>query len=116
MAAIENLPLWISIPAAILLILSGIITLVGSIGLVRLVNFYSRVHAPTMGNTLGVFTLLLASIIIFSYVEQRLVIQELFITLLLVITSPATAILLMRAAIKRRLRKKSLRPGPSDMD
>lgn len=116
MANIENLPLWISIPAAILLILSGIITLVGSLGLVRLINFYSRVHAPTMGNTLGVFALLLASMTIFSYIEQRIVIQELFITLLLVITSPGTAILLMRAAIKRRLRKRPLRAGPSDLD
>lgn len=113
MPEIIDLPYWIAIPSALLLVLSGVIALTGSLGLVRLMNFYSRVHAPTMGNTMGVFCLLLASILLSTYLEQRIVLHQLLITVLLVITSPITAVLLMRAAIKRRYRHRQLRSGPS---
>ncbi|HLR29701.1 MAG TPA: monovalent cation/H(+) antiporter subunit G [Paenalcaligenes sp.] len=91
----------ISIAAAILIVLSGIITFTGTLGLVRLRHFYSRMHAPTLGNTLGVFCMLLAMILVFGFVHKKLLIHPLIITALLVITSPVTAILLMRAGIKR---------------
>lgn len=101
---IESLPLWAAIPAAVLLVLGGIITLIGSLGLLRLKRFYSRMHAPTLGNTLGVFAVLLASMLVSSALEQRIVIHQILITVLLVITSPVTAILLMRSAIRRKWR------------
>ena len=100
----DTLPLWISIPVAILLIISGILTLTGSLGLLRLPSFYSRIHAPTLGNTLGVFCVLVTSILVSSYLEQRFVVHQVLITIFLVITSPVTAMLLMRAGIKRKLR------------
>jgi multicomponent K+:H+ antiporter subunit G len=101
---IDTLPLWVAIPSAILLVISGIITLIGSLGLLRLPTFYMRIHAPTLGNTMGVFCVLLASILVSSTLEQRLVVHQVLITLFLVITSPVTAMLLMRAAIRRQLR------------
>ncbi|NYT61842.1 cation:proton antiporter [Alcaligenaceae bacterium] len=101
---IESLPLWAAIPAAVLLVLSGLITLIGSLGLLRLKSFYSRMHAPTLGNTLGVFCILLASILVASALEHRIVIHQILITILLVITAPVTAILLMRSAIRRKWR------------
>ncbi|SHI01957.1 monovalent cation/H(+) antiporter subunit G [Pollutimonas bauzanensis] len=100
----DTLPLWAAIPAAILLVISGIITLTGSLGLLRLDSFYCRIHAPTLGNTLGVFGVLLASILISSALEHRVVVHQILITVFLVITSPVTAMLLMRAAIRRKLR------------
>ncbi len=101
---IENLPFWAAIPAAILLVFSGILTLTGSLGLLRLPDFYTRIHAPTLGNTLGVFFVLLASILVSSAIEHRFVVHQILITVFLVITSPVTAMLLMRAAIRRQLR------------
>ncbi len=101
---IDTLPLWMAIPSAILLVIAGIITLTGSLGLLRLPTFYMRIHAPTLGNTMGVFCVLLASILVSSTLEQRLVVHQVLITLFLVITSPVTAMLLMRAAIRRQLR------------
>ncbi|HUG58815.1 MAG TPA: monovalent cation/H(+) antiporter subunit G [Candidimonas sp.] len=101
---IDTLPLWVAIPAAVLLVASGILTLTGSLGLLRLKDFYSRMHAPTLGNTLGVFGVLLASILVSSTLEHRAVVHQILITVFLVITSPVTAILLMRAAIRRKLR------------
>ncbi|MEB2399312.1 MAG: monovalent cation/H(+) antiporter subunit G [Alcaligenaceae bacterium] len=98
------LPLWVAIPVAALLVISGFITLTGTIGLLRLPTFFSRIHAPTLGNTLGVFCVLVASILTASYIEQRIVVHPILITFFLVITSPVTAMLLMRAAIKRQAR------------
>lgn len=101
---IDTLPLWVAIPSSLLLVIAGVITLTGSLGLLRLPTFYMRIHAPTLGNTMGVFCVLLASILVSSTLEQRLVVHQVLITLFLVITSPVTAMLLMRAAIRRQLR------------
>ena len=101
----ETLPVWIAVPTALLLIISGVLTLTGSLGLLRLPTFYSRIHAPTLGNTLGVFCVLLASILVSSSLEHRIVVHQILITVFLVITSPVTAMLLMRAAIKRKARE-----------
>ena len=103
MTHITDLPFWIAIPAAAFLVLSGVIALTGTLGLIRLPTFYTRIHAPTMGNTLGVFCIVVASMLLSSYIEQRVVVHQLLITILLVITSPHTAIMLMRSAIRRKV-------------
>ena len=101
----NSLPLWATLPAAILLVISGVLSLTGSIGLLRFKRFYSRMHAPTLGNTCGVAAVLLASVLVSSAAGGRPVIHELIITLFLVITSPVTAMLLMQAAIHRDPRR-----------
>ncbi len=103
MPEIADLPFWIAVPAALLLVLGGIVAFTGSLGLLRLPTFYTRIHAPTMGNTLGVFSVLLASLLLTSWQERGLLLHHLLITVLLVITSPITAVLLMRAAIRRKV-------------
>ena len=100
-----DVPLWASIPASILLVLGGVIALIGSAGLLRFHNLLSRIHAPTLGNTMGAACVLIASMLVFSATHQRVVIHEILITLLLFITSPVTAMLLIRAAIYRGHRK-----------
>lgn len=101
-----DIPLWAGIPASILLILGGLIALIGSAGLLRFRDFESRIHAPTMGNTLGAACVLLASVLVFSSIDHRIVIHEILITLLLFMSSPVTAMLLMRAAIYRGRRQR----------
>jgi multicomponent K+:H+ antiporter subunit G len=95
------LPFWISVPAAVLLIGGGLLTLIGSVGLLRLRDFYARMHPPTMGTTLGTGSVLIASMLVSSATLHRPVIHELLITLFLVMTAPVTAILLMRAGRRR---------------
>lgn len=92
----------VSIIIAALLVLSGIAALVGCTGLLRLPTFFSRVHAPTLGNTLGIFAILVATILFASTTEHRLVVHPVLITVFLVITSPVTSILLVRSAIRRK--------------
>ena len=96
-----SLTLWIGVPAAILLILGGLLTLIGSVGVLRLPDFYARMHAPTMGTTLGTGCVLVASMLVSSGVLHRPVVHELVITLFLTMTAPVTAILLMQAARAR---------------
>lgn len=108
------LPWWVAVPVAALLVLSGLISLIGSLGLLRLSHFYSRIHSPTMGNTLGIFCMLIAVILSGSFLSSRPIVHPLIITLLLVITSPVTAIFLMRAAIKRELRQRLADYAPDE--
>lgn len=96
-----GVPLWAALPAAFLLVCGGLLTVIGSLGLLRLKDFYARIHAPTMGSTLGTGCVLIASMLVSSAVAGRPVIHELLITLFIVLTSPVTSMLLMRAAIYR---------------
>jgi multicomponent K+:H+ antiporter subunit G len=54
-----------------------------------------------MGTTLGTGCVLCASMLVSSATLDRPVIHELLITLFLVLTTPVTAILLMRAGRRR---------------
>lgn len=96
-----DLPLWASVPATILLIAGGLLALIGSLGLLRLRSFYARMHGPSMGNTLGAGCVLMASMLLSSALAHRPVVHEILITLFITLTSPVTAMLLMRAAAYR---------------
>ncbi len=91
-------PLWAAIPTILLLIIGGLLTVIGSLGLLRLPDFFSRMHGPSMGNTLGTGSVLIASMIMSSALLGRPVAHEIIITVFIVIVSPVTAMLLMRAA------------------
>jgi multicomponent K+:H+ antiporter subunit G len=98
---LADLPLWASVPAAILLVAGGLLSLLGAIGLLRLRDFYARMHPPTMGTTLGAGCVLVASMLVSSVLVGRPVVHELLITLFVLITTPVTAMLLVRAAVYR---------------
>jgi len=95
------LPAWVALPAALLLFAGGLLTLIGAVGLLRMRDFYSRMHPPTMGATLGTGCVLVASMLVSSGLLHRPVIHELLIALFITLTAPVTAILLMRAARNR---------------
>lgn len=82
------------------LVLSGaFFALVGSIGLARLPDFFTRLHAPTKATTLGIGSLLIASMLFFSTRGDGLVLHELLITLFLFMTAPVSAHLMAKAAL-----------------
>mgnify|MGYP000881339484 FL=1 len=84
------------------LILAGaVFTFIGSLGLARLRDFYTRLHGPTKATTLGVGCLLLASSLYFS--RDGVSLHEGLITLFLFITAPVSAHLLAKAALHQRL-------------
>ena len=98
---VTELPMWATLPAALLLIFGGLVTVLGSFGLLRLPSFYARMHGPSMGNTLGTGCVLIASMLVASALAHRPVVHEVLITVFIVMTSPMTAMLIMRAAVQR---------------
>lgn len=88
------------ITVTLLLLGSGFV-LIGSIGLARLPDVFTRLHAPTKATTLGVGSILLGSIVYFS-VRQGLSLHEILVTLFLFLTAPVSAHLISRAALHRK--------------
>jgi len=101
MSDMAALPLWAAILVSVLLLGGATLALIGSFGLVRLNSFYKRVHAPTLGTTLGAFLVLAGSITYFSISQSRPVVHELLIGIFLSLTTPITLMLLVRAALYR---------------
>ena len=96
-----DVPAWAAIIVVALAVIGSALSLLGAVGLVRLKTFYERVHAPTLGATLGMALVLLASIVWFTTVEWRFMPREILIGLFLTVTTPVTLILLARAALVR---------------
>ncbi|TNC66291.1 monovalent cation/H(+) antiporter subunit G [Rubellimicrobium roseum] len=101
MSHLDTVPLWAAIPAALLVLLGSGLTLLGTIGLVRLNGFYDRLHAPTLGTSWGTLGIVLASVILFSTLEHRPVLHDVLIGLFVTVTTPVTLMLLGRAALHR---------------
>lgn len=98
---------------ALLLVVGGSFALVGAIGLVRLGDFFMRLHAPTKASTLGVGGVLLASML-WHWGQGEWAVRELLVTLFLFVTAPISANLLAQAALHLRVR--STAPPPPDID
>lgn len=96
-----ELPLWAALPVALLLVIGSVFALIGSTGLLRLPDFHSRMHAPTLGNSLGLGCVLAASLLAAGAHGERLALQEILIVILMVTTSPISTILLMQASLYR---------------
>lgn len=97
---------------SLLILIGAGFTLIGSLGLMRLRDFYSRLHAPTKATTLGVGSLLIASAVFFSHQHEGLSLHEVLVTLFLFITAPVSAHLMAKAALHLRLQ--SLAKLPED--
>ena len=75
----QSIPLIPSIIIAILLVAGGLISLIGSFGLIRFKEFADRIHAPTLANTLGSALVLLASVVVSLYLSDRVFLHEIII-------------------------------------
>lgn len=101
MTALEILPPWLMVLVAGLLVLGSTLTLLGAFGLLHLRSFYDRIHAPTLGTSWGTAAILLASLLSWSWVQDRVFVHELVIGLCVMMTTPVTLMLLGRAALHR---------------
>ena len=97
-----TLPLWVEVVVAVLLVTSGLFTLIAAFGLATLKTFFQRMHPPALAYTFSTWCVTLASIIYFSALEGRLVLHPWTIIILLSITVPVTTLLLARAALFRK--------------
>ncbi len=85
------------------LLLGSSFALIGSIGLVRLPDFYMRLHGPAKATTLGVGGVLIGSMVFFSSRGEGASLHELLITLFLFITAPVSAHIVAKAALHMKL-------------
>ena len=111
-----DVPAWTALVTALLVLGGATLALIGSIGLLRLKEFYERVHPPTMGTTLGTGLVLVGSMVFATANEVRPVVHEILIAIFMTVTTPVTFVLLVRAALHRdRMEEKyPAREGDSD--
>lgn len=99
-----------------LLMVGSFFILMGGIGLVKLSEFFRRLHAPTKASTLGVGCVLVASVGYHLFVGSDPQPRELLITAFLLITAPISAHLMSKAALSLRMDEWPQLPGKSDED
>ncbi|ODU08642.1 MAG: Na+/H+ antiporter subunit G [Rubrivivax sp. SCN 71-131] len=97
---------------AVLLLGSGVVVLLAALGLVRLDNFFQRMHAPALASSLASWIVTLASIVHFSSRGEGLVLHTWLVIIMLSITAPVTTIVLSRAALFRRRQAGDALPPP----
>lgn len=85
---------------AALIVVGGVFLFVGSFALAKLPDTMRRLHGPTKATTLGVGSLLIASMLYFM-LRQTPSIHEMLITLFLFLTAPVTANMIAKAHIFR---------------
>jgi multicomponent K+:H+ antiporter subunit G len=98
----EDVPLWAEVIVAILLLASALFAVTAAWGLVRLENFFQRMHPPALAFSLSAWCVTLASILYFSARREQLALHAWLIIIFLSITVPVTTILLARTEQFRR--------------
>ena len=89
----------IALAAAILDLFGAFLFFSSAVGLLRLPDFYSRVHAPTKAATLGVVFFALSSLLRSLPRGDWVWIEDLVIAVFLFLTVPVSSQMLMRAAV-----------------
>ena len=85
---------------SLLLLIGSCFLVVGSFGLVRLPDFFMRLHGPTKATTLGVGGMLFATVV--HGLDRGLSLRELLIAGFLFVTAPVSAFLLGQVGLRRR--------------
>ena len=114
MSAVANgMPLWADALVAALLVAAAFFACVGSLGLVKLSDFFRRLHGPTKAATLGIGGLVVASMVWFSVREGGLSAHEILIGAFVFFTAPVSAHMLAKAA-SHLARRDGAMPEPAD--
>jgi len=96
-----DLPVWLSLLIAAFLVLGSTLALIGAWGFLRLRSFYDRLHAPTLATSWGTGGIVIASMLLASWTQDRIVMHEIVVGAALLATVPVTLMLLGRAALHR---------------
>jgi multicomponent K+:H+ antiporter subunit G len=91
--------IWVEYLIAILILTGASFTLLGSISLARMPDFFMRLHGPTKVTSLGVGSLAVASAIYFSVTTPGISLHEIAVSIFLFITAPLSAHLLAKVAL-----------------
>lgn len=100
----------LELAAAFLLLVGGGFALVGGLGLIRLPDFFARLHGPTKATTLGIGAVVVAILLLALAEGQPVPWRALLIPLFLFVTAPVAAHAMARAALRGRARAGAIRP------
>lgn len=100
---------------SLLILVGAAFALLGSIGLARLPDFFTRLHGPTKATTLGVGGVLLASLLL-AWLDGRPGLTELLIALFLFLGAPVSANLMAMAALHRQVPSHAPKPPEAARD
>ena len=101
MSTPADVPFWVQCIVAAFLVLSGFLALTGAIGILRLKQFFQRMHPPALASTLGTWSACAASLAWLSTLAGKPLLHIWVIPILLCISVPITTLLLSRAALLR---------------
>jgi multicomponent K+:H+ antiporter subunit G len=87
-----------------LILIGAFFLFVGSFGLAKLPDMMRRLHAPTKSTTLGIGSMLIASMVYFFVFFGDPSVHEFLITLFLFLTAPVSAHMIAKAHILRHQR------------
>lgn len=100
---------------AFLIVVGSLFLLVGSAGLIKLRDLMTRLHAPTKATTLGIGSVLLASMVHFIVVRGAVSVHEILIMVFLFLTAPVTAHFIAKAHLHEHMRDGAELP-PTETD
>jgi multicomponent K+:H+ antiporter subunit G len=97
-----EVPFWVQCLVSGLLIVSGLLALSGALGILRLKDFFQRMHPTALASTLGTWCACAASIAWFSALASAPLVHAWVIPILICISVPITTLLVARAALFRQ--------------
>ncbi len=96
-----NLEIFATYAVAVMLLVGSFFIIVASIGLLKLRDPMTRLHAPTKAGTLGIGAFLLAAMV-HSFMVSEGSLHELLIMAFIFVTAPVSANFMAKANIHRR--------------
>ena len=84
--------------------LGMLMMLLGSVGLVRFPDVYTRIHSLGLSGTLGIFSILIGSLIYFNGIAHTFSIKEVLILLVILFTGPVSTHMIAQAAYRTQVR------------
>ncbi|WP_139412576.1 monovalent cation/H(+) antiporter subunit G [Bartonella mastomydis] len=97
----DDVSLIVAIAVTVFLILGSGLTLIGTIGLVRLPTFYKRLHMLSLSTSWGAGSILVASFLYSIFVDHHFVFHEFLLVIFLLVTIPVASMLVSQAAAYR---------------
>lgn len=88
---------------AFLIVTGAAFCFLGSLGLARLPDTFTRLHGPSKATTLGIGCMALASLAWFTVTQRVPSLSALLVIGFIALTTPVSAHLIARAALHRRL-------------
>ena len=96
-----TLSLALEILTALLVVLSGLFTLLGAMGVLWLPNFFDRQHAPALAYSAGAWCAGFAAVAHFARVDGYSGLKALYVAILLALAVPVTNMMIARAGLFR---------------